>query len=49
MMIPATYKLGNKTLKILCQLCPSVATIGPVISSALSIHQAQFLDDGFCK
>jgi hypothetical protein len=49
MMIPATYKHDNKNLMILCQLFLFVAMLGPVISSGLSIHQAQFLDDGFWK
>jgi len=47
MIIPATYKLGNKTQRTLCQLFLSVAMLGPVISFALLIHLVQFLDDGF--
>jgi hypothetical protein len=43
------YKLGNRNQMILFQLFLSVAMPGPVISSGLSIHQAQFLDDGFWK
>jgi hypothetical protein len=43
------YKLDNKNLMTLCQLFLFVATPGPVISSGLSIHQAQFLDDEFWK
>jgi hypothetical protein len=41
------YKLGNKNPVSLCQLFQFAAMPGPVISSGLSIHQAQFLDDGF--
>lgn len=47
MIIPATYKLGNKSQTTLCQLFLSVAKLGPVISFALSIRLVQSLDDGF--
>jgi hypothetical protein len=47
MIIPAMYKLGNKSQMTLCQLFLSVAMLGPVISFVLLIHLVQFLDDGF--
>lgn len=47
MIIPAMYKLGNKSQMTLCQLFLSVAMLGPVISFALLIHLVQSLDDGF--
>jgi hypothetical protein len=47
MIIPAMYKLGNKTQTTLCQLFLSVAMLGPVISFALLIRLVQSLDDGF--
>jgi hypothetical protein len=47
MIIPATYKLGNKSQTTLCQLFLSVAMLGPVISFALLKHLVQSLDDGF--
>ena len=46
-IIPAMYKLGNKSQTTLCQLFLSVAMLGPVISFALLIHLVQSLDDGF--
>lgn len=47
MIVPATYKLGNKSQMTLCQLFLSVAMLGPAISFALLIHLVQSLDDGF--